>query len=326
MNDHATDLGMASVGGPGARIAEGATRRRATVAQGWATPIPAGARSAPILAHGSLRVRFYAPRGVDPQTPHSQDELYVVVQGNGWFVNGDDRRPFAAGDVLFVPAGGVHRFEGFTDDFCTWVMFYGPAGGERPGDAGDAGRAARPGAAGHTTAEGDSVGRGRDAAANTTGGILIRPAEARDGAAWAEMWGAYAAFYEVSLSDEVTAATWARILDPTSPIEALLATDAHGGALGFANYVLHPYTWSDKPACYLEDLFVRPEARGRGAGRALIERLIARGGEQGWGRLYWMTREDNTAARHLYDHVGTADGFVRYTIPLDNAHLIGGDA
>jgi len=153
-------------------------------------------------------------------------------------------------------------------------------------------------------------------------GVLIRAAEATDGAAWAEMWDGYAAFYQVSLSEQVTAATWARILDPASPIKALLATDSHDGALGFANYVVHAYTWSDKPACYLEDLFVRPEARGRGAGRALIERLIALGGEQGWGRLYWMTREDNTTARQLYDHFSTADGFVRYTIPFDDTDPI----
>ncbi len=163
---------------------------------------------------------------------------------------------------------------------------------------------------------------GRDGEPDTTDGILIRSAEATDGAAWAEMWDGYAAFYQVALSEQVTAATWARILDPSSPIKSLLATDAHGGALGFANYVLHPYTWSDQPACYLEDLFVRPEARGRGAGRALIERLIALGGEQGWGRLYWMTREDNTTARQLYDRFGTADGFVRYTIPFDHIDRI----
>ncbi len=113
-------------------------RRHVTLAQAQAAPIPAGSRSAPLLAHGSMLVRFYAPRGSDPQTPHSQDEIYVVVQGSGWFVNGEDRHPFAAGDVLFVPAGLVHRFEDFTDDFCTWVVFYGPEGGEHPRSAGGA--------------------------------------------------------------------------------------------------------------------------------------------------------------------------------------------
>ena len=70
------------------------------------------------------------PQGADTQTPHTRDELYVVMRGAGWFVNGDTRHPFGPGDVLAVPAGVEHRFEDFTDDFATWVVFYGPVGGE----------------------------------------------------------------------------------------------------------------------------------------------------------------------------------------------------
>jgi mannose-6-phosphate isomerase-like protein (cupin superfamily) len=107
-----------------------ANRVRVTVEQARTLPIPAGQRSAPVLAHGSLLVKFYAPKGVDQQTPHTRDELYVIIQGSGWFVCGDQRYPFGVSDVLFVPAGVVHRFEDFTDDFCVWVVFYGPEGGE----------------------------------------------------------------------------------------------------------------------------------------------------------------------------------------------------
>ncbi len=85
------------------------------------------------LTRGTLRVGLYAPRGEDPQQPHDQDEVYVVLSGQGTFLNGDERRPFQPGDVLFVPATVVHRFEDFTDDFYAWVVFYGPPGGE--GDA-----------------------------------------------------------------------------------------------------------------------------------------------------------------------------------------------
>ena len=58
------------------------------------------------------------------------DEVYVVASGNGEFVNGGVRRPFETGELLFVPAGIEHRFENFSDDFSTWVIFYGPEGGE----------------------------------------------------------------------------------------------------------------------------------------------------------------------------------------------------
>lgn len=106
-------------------------RRKTTVAEGLARlPNPDGKRFVTLLEHGSLVVELYAPRGIDPQQPHTRDELYVVVQGTGEFLNGDTREPFGPGDVLFVPAGVVHRFERFTDDFVVWVMFYGPEGGE----------------------------------------------------------------------------------------------------------------------------------------------------------------------------------------------------
>ncbi|MFT3881405.1 MAG: cupin domain-containing protein [Gemmatales bacterium] len=83
-----------------------------------------------LFKHGSLEVEIYQPKKVDKQKPHSRDEIYVVISGTGTFVNGDTRLPFEPGEVLFVPAGVVHRFEDFTEDFATWVFFYGPEGGE----------------------------------------------------------------------------------------------------------------------------------------------------------------------------------------------------
>ncbi len=84
-----------------------------------------------LFSHGSLTVEIYKPEGVDLQQPHSRDELYVITAGSGYFVNGSSRDKFEQGEVLFVPAGVVHRFEDFTDDFSTWVIFYGPEGGEK---------------------------------------------------------------------------------------------------------------------------------------------------------------------------------------------------
>ena len=96
-----------------------------------AMPLPEGRRSAEVLRYGSLEVRHYAPQGSDPQAPHDRDEVYIVARGRGFFVRGAERVAFGPGDMLFVPAGVEHRFEDFSDDFATWVMFYGPAGGER---------------------------------------------------------------------------------------------------------------------------------------------------------------------------------------------------
>ncbi len=84
------------------------------------------------LRRGTLELGYYAPLGVDEQTPHDQDEVYVVMTGSGTFVNGAQRHDFGPGDAIFVPAGATHRFEDFTDDTEVWVIFYGPEGGEEP--------------------------------------------------------------------------------------------------------------------------------------------------------------------------------------------------
>ncbi len=84
-----------------------------------------------LMEHGSMYVEYYAPEFEDLQTPHEQDELYIIDQGEGVFYNDGVRHTFEAGDVLFVPAGVEHRFEDFSEDFATWVVFYGPKGGEK---------------------------------------------------------------------------------------------------------------------------------------------------------------------------------------------------
>ncbi len=100
-----------------------------------ALPEP-GRLSALAFRHGTMSLRYYAPRSSDPQTPHAQDEIYVVAQGSGSIISGPseaklERKPFSRGDAIFVPAGYVHRFVDFSDDFGTWVIFWGPEGGER---------------------------------------------------------------------------------------------------------------------------------------------------------------------------------------------------
>lgn len=91
---------------------------------------PQNRRYKDLLTHGTMRVGLYALRDHDPQKPHTQDEIYIVASGTGEFVNGEERKAFRPGDIIFVAAGVEHRFENFTPDFQTWVMFWGPEGGE----------------------------------------------------------------------------------------------------------------------------------------------------------------------------------------------------
>jgi len=145
--------------------------------------------------------------------------------------------------------------------------------------------------------------------------VILRAAEARDQAEWRRLWAGYTAFYRTDVPDKVTSATWARALDPASGLFIRVA--AQGDRLaGFAVAVLHPGSWTDQPICYLEDLFVDPDRRGGGVGRALIDDLLALARKQGWSRLYWHTERQNHAARRLYDQYIAADDFVRYRLIL----------
>jgi GNAT superfamily N-acetyltransferase len=144
---------------------------------------------------------------------------------------------------------------------------------------------------------------------------MIRNALPSDHAAWSALWAQYLAFYQVTLAPEVTAATWARLMDPAATLKARLA-EVDGQVQAFALHLHHPSTWVATEDCYLEDLFVTESARGLGLGRALIDDLIALARAKGWARLYWHTNADNARARALYDQYVKPDGHIRYRIRL----------
>jgi mannose-6-phosphate isomerase-like protein (cupin superfamily) len=92
---------------------------------------PEGKQSFYPFQHGTLRAGVYSPKSHDTQEPHGQDELYVVIRGTGYFAKGGERRAFKPGDAIFVEAGAEHAFTDFSDDFATWVIFWGPEGGQK---------------------------------------------------------------------------------------------------------------------------------------------------------------------------------------------------
>ena len=145
---------------------------------------------------------------------------------------------------------------------------------------------------------------------------IVRPARGDDFSHWLVLWRAYCASLDHSVSDDVSEGIWSRILNPSEAIWCLIASRDGDEPQGFANYVLHPHTWSLRAVCYLEDIFIAPQSRGRGAGRALIENLVALGREEGWRRVYWHTHENNSRARALYDRVVERTDYVRYDIDL----------
>jgi GNAT superfamily N-acetyltransferase len=148
---------------------------------------------------------------------------------------------------------------------------------------------------------------------NGSGEVTVRALEATDENAWRRYWADYLAFYEAKLPESVTDATWSKLIGDDPAFIGTVAV-VNGKVVGIANSILHATTWSEAQFCYLNDLFVDPEIRGKGIGKALIDDLIEKAKADGWARVYWATRENNSVARRLYDRYGKADGFVRYAI------------
>jgi mannose-6-phosphate isomerase-like protein (cupin superfamily) len=92
---------------------------------------PAGVPFVQALAHGTMSVELFAPNELDRQSPHEQDELYFIHRGSGTLNIDNDAHACKQGDAFFVRAGQAHRFTDFSKDFATWVVFWGPKGGER---------------------------------------------------------------------------------------------------------------------------------------------------------------------------------------------------
>jgi GNAT superfamily N-acetyltransferase len=143
------------------------------------------------------------------------------------------------------------------------------------------------------------------------GAVEIRPVAESERAAWEPLWQGYLDFYRTTISEEVTALTWSRLHDPAEPM-FVLGGYVGGRLTGIVHYLYHRSCWTAGNYCYLQDLFVAGDARGRGLGRALIEAVYREARAAGASRVYWLTQETNHAARALYDRMAERSGFIQY--------------
>jgi len=145
--------------------------------------------------------------------------------------------------------------------------------------------------------------------------LNVGPVARTDFDQWKPLWDGYNAFYgrkeETALPDAVTSRTWSRFFDVYEPVHALVA-EHEGQLLGLAHYLFHRSTIMIEPVCYLQDLFTAEAARGKGVGRALIQRVYQCAKDAGCSRVYWLTHETNATAMMLYDKVADKSGFVVY--------------
>jgi GNAT superfamily N-acetyltransferase len=142
--------------------------------------------------------------------------------------------------------------------------------------------------------------------------LTIRPIEASDEARWRELWRGYLEYYETVLPDEVYRTTFARLLSgEKNEFSGMLAV-LEGEPVGLVHYLFHRSSWDVPNVCYLQDLYTRPDARGQGVARALIEAVYAAADAGSAPHVYWFTQDFNARARRLYDQIGVQTPFIRY--------------
>lgn len=145
--------------------------------------------------------------------------------------------------------------------------------------------------------------------------ITIRPLGASDEPAWRRLWTGYLDFYETTVTEAVYASTFARLLgDDPQDFHGMVA-EVDGHIVGLVHYLFHRHGWRVENVCYLQDLYADPSVRGKGIGRKLIEAVYAAADAQGAPSVYWLTQDDNTAGRQLYDRVGNLTNFIKYQRP-----------
>lgn len=143
----------------------------------------------------------------------------------------------------------------------------------------------------------------------------VRALRAEDHAQWAEMWTDYLAFYKTSVPQEVYETTFARLLGNDPRDFSALVAEQDGRLVGLTHYLFHRHAWKIEDVCYLQDLYARPETRGTGVGRALIEGVYDAADRNGTPSVYWMTQDFNETARKLYDRIANLTPFIRYQRP-----------
>lgn len=148
--------------------------------------------------------------------------------------------------------------------------------------------------------------------------IQVVPVQEDDFFQWKIHWLAYQEFYKVNLPKEVTAETWSRFFDEAEPVYCAVAKQGDV-ILGFVHYVIHRSTWAINCYCYLEDLFVSNDARGKHVGKQLIEYVQQQSKDFECARLYWHTQETNHRAQRLYDWIAEKPGMIEYRMSLEES-------
>jgi ribosomal protein S18 acetylase RimI-like enzyme len=148
-------------------------------------------------------------------------------------------------------------------------------------------------------------------------GLSVREAAGSDREAFLSMWEDFTALAPDEPGDrDMGAVNWSRTLDVACGLRCIVAVDEDDRPVGFTLFLAFPFTWSHGDVCYLQDIYVAADSRGRGAARAMIAHLRELGEAAGWFKIFWMTQADNHTAQRLYDRVATRMDYLRYDLGI----------
>ncbi|ROS03980.1 acetyltransferase (GNAT) family protein [Raoultella terrigena] len=132
---------------------------------------------------------------------------------------------------------------------------------------------------------------------------------------WFALWKNYQTFYRVDIAESTSLLTWNRFFNPIEPVYCAMAKE-NGTVVGLVHYLFHRSTWADTDYCYLEDLFVSADVRGKQIGKRLIEHVQRQARKRHCAHLYWHTHETNLRGQRLYDWIASKSGMIEYRMPL----------
>lgn len=143
----------------------------------------------------------------------------------------------------------------------------------------------------------------------------VRALRPDDRTEWAALWADYLTFYETSVAPEIYDMTFGRLIGNDPQDFSAFVAEQNGRLVGLTHYLFHRHAWKVENVCYLQDLYARPETRGTGVGRALIEAVYSAADANGTPSVYWLTQDSNDTARQLYDRIANLTPFIRYQRP-----------
>jgi GNAT superfamily N-acetyltransferase len=142
--------------------------------------------------------------------------------------------------------------------------------------------------------------------------IRVAPAEQADKESWLRLWHAWQRHMKSAVPADVTERTWRRAQEPASDLLVLLGFRYQREAIGFATVSFTPFAWTGSDIAFLQDLFVMDEARGQGAGEALLHAVYRHADQRHATQVFWMVDEADERLQRFYARNGVRTPYLRY--------------